>query len=450
MSTEYKDKKELERIQLVKNKIMKDHPFFAPAMEAMPVIVDSRVPTACTDGDVIRFNPDYTETLNIYELEGLMIHEVCHPLFGHLVRFFGPMQNGEGRIVNIATDVEINNLLTEYSDEAAKPIVLPPNGCVDLDRFGTEAAEHVLKVLREEEQEAPEIPPTNPGEEECDGDGDASGDKEGDSDSDDSSESGAPGKPQDQEGEQGGSGSSSGAGDTSDASSPGEFELPQGATPEDMQEQEEKWKDILSTSIHASKLRGDTPGKFLERLEKMQKSPLRMRDLLQKYADEFCMDEGSTRFDRRYMADWNVGIVGMEDERIGSLVFVVDTSGSIPSHIAEVACAVVQDSVDTLNAERIVHIDVDTRVCKVREYQPYETVDADIHGRGGTDFVPAFDWVRDNVEDARAIVYLTDGWGNFPDQVPHTPVLWLSWDADSRHYPFGDVVPLQHLDRKTT
>lgn len=160
-----------------------------------------------------------------------------------------------------------------------------------------------------------------------------------------------------------------------------------------------------------------------------------MQDLLQKYADEFCMDEGSTRFDRRYMADWGVGIVGMEDERIGSLVFVVDSSGSIPSRIAEVACAVVQEAVNTLNAERIIHLDVDCRVCKVREYQPYETVDTQIHGRGGTDFVPAFDWVRDNAEDARVIVYLTDGWGYFPEQEPRTPVLWLSWDADSATTP---------------
>jgi len=452
MSMESKDKKELERIQLVKNKIMKDHPFFAPGLEALPIIIDRRVPTACTDGNVIRINPDYTETQNMYELEGLLIHEVCHPLFGHFVRFFEPMQNGEGALVNKATDVEINNLLTEYSSEATRPIVLPSGGYVDLDRFGTEAAEHVLKVLREEEQESPDTPPDNPGDDEGESGGDSTGDSEGDGSSEPKDQDGEQGESESTSGSSPGDGQSEGTGGGAgqEPVSPGEFELPQGATQEELRDQEEKWKDILSTSIHASKLRGDTPGKFLERLEKLQKSPLRMQDLLQKYADEFCMDEGSTRFDRRYMADWGVGIVGMEDERIGSLVFVVDSSGSIPSRIAEVACAVVQEAVNTLNAERIIHLDVDTRVCKVREYQPYETVDTQIHGRGGTDFAPAFDWVRDNAEDARVIVYLTDGWGCFPEQEPRTPVLWLSWDADSRHYPFGDVVPLQNLDHMTT
>lgn len=201
MSTELKDKKELKRIQLVKNKIMKDHPFFAPGLEALPIIIDRRVPTACTDGNVIRINPDYTETQNMYELEGLLIHEVCHPLFGHFVRFFEPMQNGEGSLVNKATDVEINNLLTEYSSEAARPIVLPSGGYVDLDRFGTEAAEHVLKVLREEEQESPDTPPDNPGDDEGESGGDSTGDSEGDGSS----------EPEDQDGEQGESESTSGS-----------------------------------------------------------------------------------------------------------------------------------------------------------------------------------------------------------------------------------------------
>jgi|9_EtaG_2_1085328.scaffolds.fasta_scaffold00958_10 predicted metal-dependent peptidase len=418
------------------NTVMKDHPFFAPAAVAMPLIEDRRIPTACTDGFVIRYNPDFVATLNDYELVGLIIHEVCHPLFGHLIRFASAMQAGDGRLVNKATDYEINNLLIKYSSNSFKPIVLPKDGCVDIKRFNTQSAEVIYRTLREEqEQEPPPINPDDTGDTECDSGGE--GDEgEGEGTGSGSSSGPSPEQQQQQEQEQ-------------EPSSPGEFEIPKG-NPEDIAQQEEKWREILSTSIHASKLRGDAPGEFLEELQRMQKSPINMKDVLQKYADEFCMDEGSTKPDKRFLANHDMYVSGMEDERIGSLVFVNDTSGSMPSDVATICCSVIQDAVNTLNADRVIHLDVDTRVAHSRVYAPFEPVDTEIHGRGGTDFRPAFEWVQSEAHDARVIVYLTDGYGEFPDTPPHIPVLWLTWGKDASEYPFGDVIDLYEIHQSTT
>ena len=443
---------ELQRVRLksATNTVMKDHPFFGPAMAGMPLILDRTIPTACTDGRVIRFNPDFTATLNDYELVGLLIHEVCHPLFGHLVRF----ASADRRMSNRACDYEINNLLTEYSNTASRPIVLPKDGCVDLERFKTKAAEAIYKILQAEELPPPPPPPPPPkppeGDEgggESEGDGDGKGGEEGEGTKPDDSKDGeskdGPGtKPDKPEGGSGGQ-------PLPEPVSPGEFEIPKG-TPEEIAEQEDKWREILSTSIHASKLRGDAPGGFLEKLQQLQKSPLNMKDILQKYADEFCMDEGSTKPDKRFLANHDLCVAGMEDERIGSLVFVNDTSGSMPARVAEVCCSVIQNAVNTLNADRLIHMDVDCRVAKVREYAPYQPVDTEIHGRGGTDFRPAFDWVEDNRVDPRVLVYMTDGWGAFPESPPNVPVLWLTWGKGAAEYPFGDVVDLEQLDLATT
>jgi len=447
------DELQLTRLKSATNTVMKDHPFFAPAMAGMPLILDRTIPTACTDGRVIRFNPDFTATLNDYELVGLLIHEVCHPLFGHLVRFASAVAMGNGRLANIATDYEINNLLTEYSNTASRPIVLPKDGCVDLERFKTKAAEAIYKSLQEEELPPPPPPPPKPpeGDEEGEGDGEGDGDGKGgeegegtkpDDSKDGESKDGSGTKPDKPEGGSGGQ-------PLPEPVSPGEFEIPKG-TPEEIAEQEDKWREILSTSIHASKLRGDAPGGFLEKLQQLQKSPLNMKDILQKYADEFCMDEGSTKPDKRFLANHDLCVAGMEDERIGSLVFVNDTSGSMPARVAEVCCSVIQNAVNTLNADRLIHMDVDSRVAKVREYAPYQPVDIEIHGRGGTDFRPAFDWVEDNRVDPRVLVYMTDGWGTFPESPPNMPVLWLTWGKGAAEYPFGDVIDLEQIDQATT
>ncbi len=444
------DELQRARLKSATNTVMKDHPFFAPAMAGMPLVLDRTIPTACTDGRVIRFNPDFTATLNDYELVGLLIHEVCHPLFGHLVRF----ASADRRMANRACDYEINNLLTEYSNTASRPIVLPKDGCVDLERFKTKAAEAIYKILQAEELPPPPPPPPPPkppeGDEgggESEGDGDGKGGEEGegtkpDDSKDGESKDGSGTKPDKPEGGSGGQ-------PLPEPVSPGEFEIPKG-TPEEIAEQEDKWREILSTSIHASKLRGDAPGEFLEKLQQLQKSPLNMKDILQKYADEFCMDEGSTKPDKRFLANHDICVAGMEDERLGSLVFVNDTSGSMPTRVHEVTCSVIQDSVHTLNADRLIHMDVDCQVAKVREYAPYEPVDLTIHGRGGTDFRPAFDWIEENQVDPRVIVYVTDGWGVFPDSPPNVPVLWLTWGKGADEYPFGDVIDLYQIDQATT
>ena len=444
------DELQQARLKSATNTVMKDHPFFAPAMAGMPLVLDRTIPTACTDGRVIRFNPDFTATLNDYELVGLLIHEVCHPLFGHLVRF----ASADRRMANRACDYEINNLLTEYSNTASRPIVLPKDGCVDLERFKTKAAEAIYKILQAEELPPPPPPPPPPkppeGDEgggESEGDGDGKGGEEGegtkpDDSKDGESKDGSGTKPDKPEGGSGGQ-------PLPEPVSPGEFEIPKG-TPEEIAELEDKWREILSTSIHASKLRGDAPGDFLEKLQQLQKSPLNMKDILQKYADEFCMDEGSTKPDKRFLANHDICVAGMEDERIGSLVFINDTSGSMPTRVHEVTCSVIQESVHTLNADRLIHMDVDCRVCKVREYAPYQSVDLTIHGRGGTDFRPAFKWVEENQVDPRVIVYVTDGWGVFPDSPPNVPVLWLTWGKGADEYPFGDVIDLYQIDQATT
>jgi len=74
---------------------------------------------------------------------------------------------------------------------------------------------------------------------------------------------------------------------------------------------------------------------------------------------------------------------------------------------------------------------------------------AETYGGGGTDFVPVFEWVADNMagQDIAGLTYFTDleCW-SYPAMVPGFPVLWAcfgdSWEDDIYRgaVPFGDVV----------
>ncbi len=66
------------------------------------------------------------------------------------------------------------------------------------------------------------------------------------------------------------------------------------------------------------------------------------------------------------------------------------------------------------------------------------------HGQGGTDFRPVFDWLAQNGEDMDALIYFTDGKGDYPAHAPGVPVLWVlaGEGGDVRRPPWGEVVML--------
>ena len=84
-------------------------PFIAALALRMPLIpvVDDRVPTACTDGQSIWFNPFFLRTLSPGERVFVLAHEVWHCVLLHPLR----RADREPRRWNIAIDQEVNVLL---------------------------------------------------------------------------------------------------------------------------------------------------------------------------------------------------------------------------------------------------------------------------------------------------------------------------------------------------
>lgn len=71
-------------------------------------------------------------------------------------------------------------------------------------------------------------------------------------------------------------------------------------------------------------------------------------------------------------------------------------------------------------------------------------------GGGGTDFAPFFAAVgaAGLADESTVAVYLTDGDGPFPDEIPNYPVLWIvtPGGVDEEKFPFGDVVRMVMAD----
>jgi predicted metal-dependent peptidase len=96
------------------------------------------------------------------------------------------------------------------------------------------------------------------------------------------------------------------------------------------------------------------------------------------------------------------------------------------------------------------HLKCELYYADAEAYGPYSlTPDSSIPkpvGGGGTSFVPFFEKVSANRDwhSSGVCVYLTDGYGTFPEEPPPLPVLWVVTPGGLglEHFPFGEAVRL--------
>jgi predicted metal-dependent peptidase len=123
----------------------------------------------------------------------------------------------------------------------------------------------------------------------------------------------------------------------------------------------------------------------------------------------------------------------------------VDTSGSIDNDQLRMFLTEVQGILGAYPNLQCELYYADAAAYGPHELDPNSPLPAP-QGGGGTSFVPFFTRVAERWDGlAQAVcIYLTDGYGDFPRQVPELPVLWVVTPGglDLAQFPFGEAVRL--------
>lgn len=188
-----------------------------------------------------------------------------------------------------------------------------------------------------------------------------------------------------------------------------------------------------------AKRAGRLPASAAETVAALDAPRVSWRDVLRRFADAGARRDVSwTRPSRRDAGDGFI-LPGAESVSAGRIVCIVDTSASMDRRALTAVAGELQAILDDGAADVVTIVQCDTAVKRATDYTPGDVLAADIVGRGGTRFAPAFAWVRDNAPDAACVVYLTDlDCADFGD-APPCPVLWAATER-VRPAPFGDVV----------
>ena len=94
---------------------------------------------------------------------------------------------------------------------------------------------------------------------------------------------------------------------------------------------------------------------------------------------------------------------------------------------------------------KVTVIECDAMIQQVYEARSVKDISYDIHGRGGTSFVPVIDYINDNRNFRDAIlIYFTDGMGDYSIPRPLTfRTIWVLHNDQCRlslRNPYGEIL----------
>ena len=379
---------------------MLDQPYLASAVARFPMVIADESTwcnTLATDGYCIYVNTSYCAKLPVESISFIIAHEVLHCVLGHIDR------TGDRRpdVWNLAIDYATNVLLVDFGFQ------MPSDGLYDR-KFRGMTAEAIYDLLASSAEKKSQNSLMEVANSE-----DQSSYRNGGFDLHLS--------PDDERGLQ---------------LRGKDFPSPE----------ERKRIRILLTKEINQKTKGNIAGLMEQEIKKATLSEVPWHVLLSRFftglrRDDYRMMPPNKKHIHNGIYLPSMGVPGPDH-----LVVAIDTSGSMSrDDLARVLAEI--DKLRSVTQCAMTLIQCDAAIHKVNHYDEYQEVSFDNYqffGRGGTNFVPVFQWIQRNVfkefSTIDALIYLTDGFGDFPERSPAYPVLWIMTKHSIPEVPFGEVI----------
>jgi predicted metal-dependent peptidase len=366
--------------------------------------------TMATDGRSIWFNTSWCEDQGVPKTMGVIAHEVLHVVNKHHLR----RGDRSPKLWNVAADLLINRLLEEDGYD------LPPSLLFDRARryAGLPTETIYARLLEEQELQQQSDPPER-------------------DNSPASGNSGQSDTGNDTSGERDGIAPARHWGEVRDLISPAGKPL----TPAERRQAESDLDVRIRQGAAAARRAGKLVGGLTEMIA-VATDRTDWRDRFRCVFDGMLRGEASWSRPNRRFIQHGLYLPGWRRTGPGRLAFVLDTSGSISARELSAYTAAVLGILEETAPDEIALIQCSTEVCDVTYLRPGDGFDQiEIHGRGGTRFQPAFDWIAASGFGPSTIIYATDLFCSDQPQDPGLPVIWLT-PTRGHAMPFGDIIPV--------
>jgi predicted metal-dependent peptidase len=200
------------------------------------------------------------------------------------------------------------------------------------------------------------------------------------------------------------------------------------------------WRDRMAAAALEAAQAGRLGPAFRHAIDRLVEPRLPWRALLARFLMAAARDDYS--FQRPGRRGGEALLPGLRSQAV-DLVLALDTSGSVTRADFQVFAG----EIDALKGQ--IHARVTLLACDAALaprapwiFESWEPIvlPPELAGGGGTRFTPVFDWVEASGARPDALLYFTDAQGEFPDDAPAYPVLWLVKGISP--VPWGERVQL--------
>jgi predicted metal-dependent peptidase len=157
----------LERIKIITSKLMGEYPFFSYLLTYCDIKISDEVPSmGVTNRGVMYVNEEWANKLSNEELAGVLVHEVLHLVYGHILEDIN--QDRDRQLLNIAFDLKVNQTVLEMNNSSNRvKLKLPDGGCIpdwggNFKKFGFDIEEIPKKDSIDIYRELIKKPNSNP------------------------------------------------------------------------------------------------------------------------------------------------------------------------------------------------------------------------------------------------------------------------------------------------
>ena len=203
---------------------------------------------------------------------------------------------------------------------------------------------------------------------------------------------------------------------------------------------EAEWQQAAAIGAAVARAMGKLPASLERLINEIKRPKVNWLAYTHQWAQRLTQEDWSYRQPNRRWATYDIYLPSLATTRMRELVVVIDTSRSVDGPMLELFGGGLVGVMEQCRPSRTHVLYADAEVHRVDTFEPYDRLTLNAVGGGGTDFQPAFRWLKSLDDEPAGVIYLTDGCGTYPQEAPEVPVLWaVTGDVVP---PFGDVVRL--------
>ena len=382
------------KISKAKARLLMDHPFFATLLLRTEVVITEDVPLAATDGSRTFYNPDFLDQCSVEDVMTVLCHEIGHDSLLHSIR----LGNRNHDVWNQAADHAINLMLEDQGFKCPKSV---PGGWLADAKYKGWSADRIYDDLRRNP------PPSDGG--------------------------GGQGTPQ-PGGAPGGKPSTGGGRDWLHGDV-----LPSGAKTEAEQAQaEQRAKQRVAAAANMARMAGKLHGELERMVGEFLDAKVSWVDVLRDHMMRIVKARDSwARRNRRFR---DIYLPTRHERRMGPIIFIPDTSGSMWGDDMEKICSEMAHCASQTQPENIRVLWADTKVAGEQVFTPDEFAFDKLkpQGGGGTDMRVPLKYAEQY--DPQVVVLMTDGYTPWPDREPPFPLIVICTTDEA--CPVGQVIKI--------